>query len=126
QHADRFVPSLEHAEDIAYRGARRRRHYADRTRHSRQQTFALDREQSVSRQALFQLLESELLRARAHRLHMLDYELIFAARVVNRKPASRDHVQAIFWYEPNHPILHPETRAANRCGVILEREIPMP
>ena len=72
-----------------------------------------------------QLLELAVQRAYAGVLHVIDDELVVAARLVQADPAPHQHVHAVPRGEARQQVSLPEHGAAHLGGVVLEREIPV-
>ncbi len=71
--------------DVVERGARSARHHADDARRVGQRALALDREQPLLREPLFQLLQRFEQRAASRGTHFVDHELQSPARRPNRR-----------------------------------------
>src|SRR5262245_35798081 len=122
---DPTVAPPEHMEHIAQRGPARRGYYPDASRQQRQLPLARLVEQALGRESSDLLLERELQRADAQRLHDLDDELIFPARLINGQTASQPDFEPVLRLEAHQPVPLPvEDRAQLRLR-ILQREIPM-
>ncbi len=106
-------PALQHAQDVANRGAGGRSNHADAARQHRQRLFARRIEEPFFEQAFFQLLERQLQRAEPDRLDIGDVNLIFAARVVDAERAAHRDVQSVFRFEFHPAHLIAKADAAN-------------
>ena len=117
------VPSPQHVDDVANRGAFQRRHDSDLARERGQRTFPRAVEESFRFEPLLQLIEGQLQRAQAVRLEMLADQLILALRLVHRNPAARDDAQAVHRLELEVAQRRPEHEPAQLAGGVLQGEI---
>ncbi len=88
-------------------------------------TLALGREQPFGGEFGAQLLELPLQGAEAGVLHVIDDELVFAARLVQADTRPHQHFLAVPGSEGTQHISLPEHGAAHLGGGVLEREIPV-
>ena len=92
-------------------------------RKARQRAFALVVEQALGGQLLLALLEGQLQRAVALRLHGFDVELVLAARLVDADPAAAQDLQPVLGLHLEvHGVL-PEADAFELRLIVLEREV---
>jgi hypothetical protein len=86
-----WVPASKHLNNVADRRSVERCDDADFAWKRRQGTLAIRVEQSLGRQALFELVEGQLQRTAAFGFEMLADDLVFAFRVIHADPASCHH-----------------------------------
>src|SRR5207247_4207138 len=93
------VPALQYVDDVADCRAVQRRHDTDLAWKRGQWPLAAGVEQAFAVQPPLQLIEGELQRTEALRLHVLGDELVLAFRLVHRHAAARNDAQAILGLE---------------------------
>ncbi len=93
---------------IANRSARRRSHHANPSRESRQAPLALQGKEPFGSKLHFQALELSLERADAGLLHVLDNELIIAARLIKRDTAAGQDLLTCLGCEAQSRVLEPK------------------
>ena len=89
----------------------------------RQRSFSFRGEQSLTAEPLLQLLESEVERALASRLHNLGVELQVAAGGIKAHAAETEHLHAVFGLKPELHSLTPEHDDADLALIVLEGKI---
>jgi hypothetical protein len=126
QHARVRRPAPQHFQDVAQRRAVERGHDPDPPRQGGQRALSLRIEQPFGLQPLLQLLERQLQRAQAVRLHVLADDLVFTFRLVDAETAARDDVQTVFGLEAQIAHRRPEHDGLDLRAAILQREIHVP
>ena len=112
-------------QDVAHRRAGGRRDDADPPRQARQGPLALCGEQSFLAESCAQLLELPFQGAQAGVFHVIDDELVLAARLVQPDAGPHQHLLAVPRGEGAQHISLPEHGAANLSGGVLQRKIPV-
>ncbi len=112
-------------QDVAERGASRRRDDADPAWHARQRALAFDGEQPLGSQLHLEQLETLAQSAFASLFHEIRDELVVAALLVQAHATPHQHARAVPRREPRHEIALAEHGAAELGGFVLEREIPV-
>ena len=90
-----------------------------------QRPFALHGEQAFGGKLCAQFLELALERAEARILHVVDDELVFAARLVQPDAGADQHLLAVPGGECAQHIALAEHGAAHLGAGILQRKVPM-
>src|ERR1700728_78873 len=88
-------PSLQDTQNIENGGSGRRGDHADATREQGQRLFSTFVKQALVGEALFQLFESDLQSASAHRLDVADVNLVLTARFIDAERASHGDAQSV-------------------------------
>ncbi len=126
QHRNRGKSPRQHMQDVANRGAGGGGDHADSLRDHGQRALALRRKQSFRREFCRQFLELTLKSAEPGIFHVIDDQLIFAARLIEPDARAHQHLLAIPRREGTQHISLPEHAAAYLRGRVFQREIPMP
>ena len=113
-------------QNVADRGAGGRGDDADAPGKARQRALAFRGEQTFRCEFRAQLLELPLQGSEAGVFHVIDDELVLAARLVQPDAGPYQHLLAIPRREGTQHISLPEHGAANLRGGIFEGEIPVP
>ena len=113
----------EHRPHVVDHGAAERGDDADRTREAQQGALAPGGEQALGPEAGLQLLEGELQRAQAARLHGVDVELEGAARRIEADARGNQHLHAVCGPEGEYLRGAPEEDRAELAVLVLEREV---
>ena len=108
------------------RGAVERGDDADLSRKRRERPLAPGLEQPLRLELLLQLIECELQRAKAVRLHVLADDLVFPLGCVDAELSTRDHVQSVLRLEAEVAQRRPEHDRFDLCVAVLEGEIHVP
>src|SRR5438132_1829735 len=119
-------PSGNDVDDVTNCGAAWRGDDADAPRKEWNRAFDLRREQAFRLQPRLCLFEGELQCAGADRLKRLDDQLVLALLLVNAQPPARANLQSIFEPKTDSLIAAAIARRAQLCGLIFQREVPMP
>ena len=111
--------ATEDTNDIANGCAFGRSDKADAAGEQRQRFLARGIEKAFAFEAFFQLVESELQRAKADRLDRLDVNLIFTTLLVNANAAAHGDFEAVLGAELDAALLLFEDYAADLGAVVL-------
>src|SRR5215468_10460019 len=111
------------ADDVADGGALGRRNESDAAGKKRQWFFVSGAKKAFGFKTFLELLEGDLQRAAAGRLHGLDVNLVFAARLVNADAAANRNFEAVFRTELHAAHLLFEPDAADLGFFVLECEV---
>src|SRR6266545_238612 len=117
---------LQYLENVAQRRAVKRRDDADAAGQGGQRALPRGVEKPLRLQLLLQLLERELERAKAVRLHVLADDLVFPLRLVDAEPAARDDMESVLGLEPQIADRRTEHDRLDLRAAILQREIHVP
>ena len=119
------IAAAEHFDDVANRRAVERRDDADLAGQRRKRALARRVEEPFGLQPPLQLIERELQRAEAVRLHALADDLIFALRLVHADAPAHDDVQAVFGLELQRAHVRLEHDRFDLRAGIFQREVQM-
>src|SRR4029077_5307349 len=111
--------AAQDAHHVADRGAARRSDQADAAGEKRQRFLALSGKEALGFEALLELLEGELQRAKSNGLNILDINLVFAARFIDADGAAYRDVQTVFGAKLHGAELILETDAADLRALVL-------
>src|SRR5690606_2663397 len=117
--------ALQHVEDVADGGARRRSDDTDAARKPGQRALVLGVEQSFRGKLRLQDLELAAQSPFAGFLDVIQDELIVAPRLVQAHATACLDVHPVFGREARQQVSLPEHGAANLRGLILQREVPV-
>src|SRR5262249_13807642 len=112
EHRGRWETPPENMQHITDRSSRGRCHHADAPRKSREAPLSLEGKKPLGGQLHLQALELALQRADASLLHVLDNELIVAARLVQGDASAGQNLLTRLGREAETRVLEPEHRAA--------------
>ncbi len=109
------MPPARDVEKVADHRACWRGHNSHAARKRRQGPFAFFTEKPFGFQPFFQLLEGELQRSRAHRLHGFGHQLHLATLLVYAHAAAHQHMQPVLGPETEQHRLPPEQDHRQLC-----------
>ena len=125
QHREIRMPPVQDAKKIVHRRPARAGDDRDPTGQERQLPLAGRLEEPLFLQALLQLLESDLQRARSERLDGVADELVPALRLVHGEPAAGHDRESVLDGESKPPRLGAKEHRIETGVGILEREVQM-
>ncbi len=99
--------------------------HADAPRQQRQRALALRGEQTFRRELCGQFLELALQSPESRVFHVIDDELVLAARLIQADASAHQHLLPILGRKGTQHISLAEHAAAHLRGGILQRKIPM-
>ena len=115
----------QNAQHVAQSRAAKRRYDSDAAREKRHRAFACAVEQAFGFEPALQLIERDLQRADAARLHFFGVKLQAAALLVNLHAAANDHFHAVDDFEAQPVERRLEHHGVDGAAGILEGEIEM-
>ena len=115
----------QYMQDVADRRSGGRSDHPDTARKRRQRAFAFGCEQSFRGQFGAQFLELPLQGAEACILHVVDDELVFAARLIQSDTRPYQHLLAVARGEGAQHVSLPKHAAAHLRPGVFQRKIPM-
>ena len=117
------MPPSHDRDDVANHRAGGRCNDADALREGWQRAFAVSIEKPLSKQLGFELLEGQLKRPRAARLHGLGNQLKLAAALVDRDASTNQHSEAVGRAKAQQPCVAAEEDDRKLRLAILESEV---
>ena len=124
-HVQRHVPAPGHIEEVPNDRARGRSNDPNTVREGGQRLLTIRCEKPFLLQPGFQLLEGDLQRACAYRLHELGHQLHLAPLLVNRDPPAHQDLQSIFRPEAQQHRLTAKQHHRQLGIAVLQREVNM-
>src|SRR3954468_3712439 len=99
----------KYRQDVADGRAVERSDNADAAREKRQRPFEFFIKKTFRREPVAHLLKRYAQSASAHRVERLDNQLVFAARLIDRKSPAHAHLQTVRRAKADAPVDAPET-----------------
>ena len=117
------MPTVQDAKEVVDRGSARARHHRHPAGQERELPLAPRLEEALLLQALLELLERDLQRARAERLDSVADQLVTPLWLVDRQPSAGHEREPVLDGESQPPRLRAEEHGIDAGVGVLEREV---